>query len=66
MIAIKVNGETLQTGAASVPELVAEMGLPPQLLLIERNGLALRKSEWESTPLEEGDRIEILRVSAGG
>ena len=63
---ITVNGEEIQTQAATVYGLVEEMRLPAPLLLIELNGTALRKSEWESTVLSEGDRMEILRVSAGG
>jgi len=63
---IRVNGEEIQTHAATVSGLVEEMRLPAPLLLIELNGTALRKSEWENTALSEGDRMEILRVSAGG
>ncbi|MEI6278535.1 MAG: sulfur carrier protein ThiS [Verrucomicrobiae bacterium] len=63
---ITVNGEELQTQAATVSGLVGEMDLPAPLLLIELNGIALRKSEWESTAISEGDRMEILRISAGG
>jgi len=34
--------------------------------LIEHNGVALRRREWMKRTLNEGDRIEILRVAAGG
>jgi thiamine biosynthesis protein ThiS len=66
MITISVNGETRESSAATVTGLVAEMGLPAPLLLVELNGVALTKSEWTDAVLRDGDRIEILRISAGG
>lgn len=62
-----VNGEerTLPP-CAHVAALVIELSLPAPLVLVERNGTALRRSEWETTKVEEGDRFEILRISAGG
>jgi len=66
MIAITVNGEPRRPRARTVAALVVEMELPAPLLLVEHNGVALRKSDWPDAILHDGDRIEILRVSAGG
>jgi thiamine biosynthesis protein ThiS len=66
MITVRVNGEDRQLNSETVAGLVAEMRLPAPLLLIEHNGTALRKSEWEVALLRAGDRIEILQISAGG
>lgn len=66
MIAITVNGEPRRSHARTVAALVVEMELPAPLLLVEHNGVALRKSEWQDAILRDGDRIEILRVSSGG
>ncbi|HVE17286.1 MAG TPA: sulfur carrier protein ThiS [Chthoniobacterales bacterium] len=64
---ISLNGEPREVRAArTVSELVAEFALPAPTLLIEHNEIALNRSEWETTPLAEGDRIELLRVTAGG
>jgi thiamine biosynthesis protein ThiS len=63
---ITVNGEDRELQAETVAGLVEEMQLPAPLLLIEHNGTALRKSDWEGAILSDGDRIEILRISAGG
>ncbi len=67
MIRLLVNGEhkDLQV-ATTVEALVDELGLPAPMLLIEHNGEALRRSEWSTRSLVEGDRIELLRVAAGG
>ena len=64
---VSLNGETADTrGARTIQELVDRYGLPAQTLLIEHNGLALHRREWAERDLAEGDRIEVLRVVAGG
>lgn len=62
-----VNGEaTPVQQALSVGELVTELKLVPETLLIEHNGVALRRGEWNSRRLHEADVIEFIRVTAGG
>jgi sulfur carrier protein len=64
---ISLNGEKADArGAATVAELVDRYQLPPQSVLIEHNGLALHRHEWPRHPLAEGDRVEFIRVVAGG
>ncbi len=52
--------------ARNVAELVAQLGLPAATVLIEHNGLALHRREWPGRKLAEADRVEVLRVVAGG
>lgn len=61
-----LNGSEHEVRAAQVEELVAELGLPLAAALVEHNGTALLRSEWETTQLHEGDRLEIIRMVAGG
>jgi thiamine biosynthesis protein ThiS len=64
---ISLNGEKADThGAGTIAELIDRYGLTPQTLLIEHNGLALHQHEWPERSLAEGDRIELIRVVAGG
>ncbi|HJT45306.1 MAG TPA: sulfur carrier protein ThiS [Chthoniobacterales bacterium] len=64
---ILVNGEEADTrGAGNVAELVDRFQMSPQSILIEHNGVALHPREWSQRSLAEGDRIEIVRVVAGG
>ena len=66
MKTVTINGTERYLHATTVAGMVEEMGLPAPLVLVEHNDLALRKSEWERAPLRDGDRIEILRIAAGG
>ena len=64
---VSINGEPREVARSrTVAELVAELELPAPTLLIEHNGTALTRSEWPDAPLAGGDRIELLRVTAGG
>lgn len=64
---LKINGDSREVGS---PRTVAELlaALVPQMpsVLVEHNGTALRRIEWNERPLADGDRIEIIRISAGG
>ena len=64
---VSLNGERVDArGAATVADLVERYQLPPQSILIEHNGLALHRHEWPRRTLAEGDRVEFIRVVAGG
>jgi thiamine biosynthesis protein ThiS len=62
-----VNGQPTEVPAVStLPELIDALGLPAAALLVEHNGLALHRREWEGRPIAAGDRFELLRITAGG
>lgn len=64
---ISLNGESVESrDAATIAELVDRFQLPPQSILIEHNGVALHRREWTERPLREGDKIEFVRMVAGG
>jgi thiamine biosynthesis protein ThiS len=64
---IAVNGKSMDTRKAkTIAELIERYQLPPQLILVEHNGLVVHRHEWPKRPLAEGDRIEFIRVVAGG
>jgi sulfur carrier protein len=64
---ISLNGETVDAPEAkTVADLIDRYQLPPQSILVEHNGLALHRHEWPGRQLAEGDRIELIRVVAGG
>ncbi|HEX8490171.1 MAG TPA: sulfur carrier protein ThiS [Chthoniobacterales bacterium] len=62
-----INGEPTEiNGAANVADLAAHYGFQPNTVLIEHNTTALHQREWPKRRLAEGDRIEFVRVVAGG
>ena len=64
---ISLNGETADArDAKTIAELIDRYQLPPESILVEHNGLALHRHEWAERSLTEGDRIEFIRVVAGG
>ncbi|MDQ6911648.1 MAG: sulfur carrier protein ThiS [Verrucomicrobiota bacterium] len=64
---VVLNGERAETrGARTVAELADRYGLHPNSILIEHNGTALHQREWDTRALSEEDRIEFVRVVAGG
>ena len=63
---LHLNGQDREVQATQVENLVAELGLPLAATLVEHNGLALLRSEWSKTNLQNGDRLEIIRMVAGG
>lgn len=64
---LHINGEPRDfVELKTLTDLVAALGLEPSMILIEHNGQATRRTDWQKTPLAENDRIEILQVAAGG
>jgi sulfur carrier protein len=64
---ISLNGESIDIREAkTIAELIDRYQLPPQAILVEHNGLAVHRREWADRSLAEGDRIEFIRVVAGG
>ncbi len=64
---ILLNGEETDTrGAATIAQLITRFELSSETILIEHNGVALHRREWTETHLTDADRLEIIRVAAGG
>jgi sulfur carrier protein len=64
---ISINGETADTRRAkTIAELIERYQLPPRSILVEHNGVAVHRHEWSLRTLSEGDRVEFVRVVAGG
>ena len=62
-----LNGERADArDAATIAELADRYGLQRNMILIEHNGVALHQREWTERRVAEGDRIEFIRVVAGG
>ncbi len=66
-IRVQINGEfRVVPPGQSLADVIITLGLPPQAALVEHNGQALLRSEWNGRQLADGDQLEILRIVAGG
>jgi thiamine biosynthesis protein ThiS len=62
-----VNGEERGFDAAhDVQTLIAALGLDARKVAVERNLEIVPRSTYATTPLSEGDRIEIVHFIGGG
>ena len=62
-----VNGEEKDlSDATSLSELITALDLPVARIAIELNRDVVRRSDWGSTMLNDGDRIEIVHFVGGG
>ena len=66
-VSISVNGETRPvTPGATVSDLLRELGLNSDRVAIERNLQILPRAAWSETPVQPGDRYEIVQFVGGG
>ena len=64
---IQLNGEPREVKESiSLPELIASLSLKPEQVAVEVNQKVVRRAQWESTTLEEADKVEIVHFVGGG
>ncbi|MFC5343469.1 sulfur carrier protein ThiS [Brevundimonas staleyi] len=63
---IQVNGDERDVTATTVLALVEELGFDVRKVAVERNLAIVPKSLHATTPLEDGDRIELVQFVGGG
>ena len=62
-----INGESKEiSGTPSLAELIDQLDLPAARIAIELNRDVVRRNDWSSTILQDGDRIEIVHFVGGG
>ncbi len=64
---LTINGEVMDTiRAATVQELLDEMKITPGRVAVEVNLNVVRKAEYETYRLRDGDAVEIVNFVGGG
>ena len=64
---IQINGEERDVPEKiSLTELIQHLGLAPERLAIELNQRVVRRADWPTTFLKEGDRLEVVHFVGGG
>jgi sulfur carrier protein len=68
MTRMRINGVEEEVAVTTVAELLVARGVDPaaRFLAIAINGTVVRRSEWPSRPLSQGDDVEIVRPFSGG
>ncbi|HWN97926.1 MAG TPA: sulfur carrier protein ThiS [Blastocatellia bacterium] len=62
-----MNGEpTRVSEGLRIVELLDGLGLGPERLAVEVNRRIVRRADWASTSLAEGDMVEIVHFVGGG
>ena len=64
---VTANGQTIEAQATCTLEafLIAQ-GLLPRSVVVEHNGEAVAPSEFAGRMLQANDRLEIVKIVAGG
>jgi len=65
-LSLTINGEPRRSAASTVLALVTELGLRPEKVAVERNGMIVPRSTHASAPLADGDVLEIVHFVGGG
>jgi len=64
---IIANGKQIDTPLpCSLEEFLLAQGLPPRSVVVEHNGEAVAPSQFAGRLLQAGDRLEIVKIVAGG
>ena len=64
---IIANGQPIETTLpCRVEEFLVTHGLRPRNVVVEHNGEAVAPSEFAQRQLVAGDRLEIVKIVAGG
>ncbi|WGM30930.1 sulfur carrier protein ThiS [Brevundimonas sp. NIBR11] len=63
---IQVNGDERDVTATTILALVEELGFDVRKVAVERNLAIVPKSLHATTPVGEGDRIELVQFVGGG
>jgi len=61
-----INGEDREIAAATVQELLQELGLNPAGTVVEKNFTIVPPMAYSQTGLAEGDVLELVRLVGGG
>jgi len=64
---VSANGKEIETHLpCSLEEFLLAQGLLPRGVVVEHNGEAVAPSEFCKRQLNAGDRLEIVKIVAGG
>jgi len=67
MISLTVNGEERQIELTmSLADFLAAHNLHERMVVVEHNGAIIPRPKYAEVVLQDGDRLEIVQMMAGG
>jgi sulfur carrier protein len=63
---LTINGQDKTTDAATISDLLAELGMNPKLVAVEVNRDLVTRKLHAETALSDGDAVEIVTLVGGG
>ena len=64
---LTVNGKArVVEGTPTLGEYLRQLGINPLACAVERNGLVIKRDDFDAIGLAEGDKLEIVRMMGGG
>ena len=64
---ISLNGEPYEVaGPLTLTALLAELNIDPRRVAVEHNLNVVKRANYDSTQVHEGDQIEIVNFVGGG
>jgi thiamine biosynthesis protein ThiS len=64
---ITANGQPIAARLpCTIEEFLVTQGLLPRTVVVEHNGEAVAPSEFSQRQINAGDRLEIVKIVAGG
>ena len=66
-VRITLNGDPIDLPSPlTVSELLVRLAIDPRRVAIEHNLIVLKRSTFDTTPIVEGDQVEIVNFVGGG
>jgi len=63
---VYVNGKNIKTKSSTILKLLNELGIKSKVMATALNTQIVKKEEWETKEIKEGDEIEFLEFVGGG
>ena len=64
---IRLNGEDAEAEeGTTLPALIESLSLAPERIAVELNGEVMRRADWPTVTLKDGDRVEVVHFVGGG
>jgi len=66
-ITLEINGEKREVPSiVNARGLLQFLGITEERVALEINHRIIRRAEWDSAPVADGDRVEIVQFVGGG